>query len=153
VIRVRIHLLLVKLPYTAEGLRPQLEALIAALPQGCRRVINLDQVIGFLVPYTVIADIQALRWRKVMQPFSNWWIVGLNGELACKNKSDDPFRTWMDEFRRTGTIAKGEEPEDMPFAQGREPRVEPSVNDLIERTFGKVGLKSAAEKKGPQNSD
>lgn len=139
---MRAHLLLVKLPYSAEALQPQIEALVALLPTGSRRVIRLDEVVGFLVPHTAIAEIQAVRWRKVMQAFSNWWIVGLNGELACKNKSDDPFRTWMNELRRTGAVIEMDDAKDLPLSERGQPRVEPSINDLIERTFGKVGPKS-----------
>jgi hypothetical protein len=141
---MRAHLLLIKLPYTAEGLRPELDALVAALPQGSRRVLAFEELIGFLVPHTAIADVQAVRWRSVLKPFSKSWIIGLNGELWCKN-SDDPFRTWMDEFRRTGAIAEGGKSKDVPLVQGGKPRLEPSINDLIERTFGKVGLKPPAD--------
>lgn len=148
---MRAHLLLVTLPYNVEHLRPELDALVAILPAGSRRVLFLDRLLGFLVPHTAIADVQAVRWREVMKPFSRWWIAGLNGELVCKDKSDDPFRTWMDEYRRTGAVAKMPEPEDLPFLQGGQKGVEPSVNDLIERTFGKMGGKPAADKgKGPK---
>jgi hypothetical protein len=141
------------MPYTVEGLLPQLEALVAVLPMGSRRVIYLDQVVGFLVPHEAIAEIQAVRWRKVMAAFSDWWIVGLNGELACKSGSNDAFRTWMDEYRRTGTVVESGKPENMPFAEGGKPRVEPSVHDLIERTFRKMPLQAAPDKERPQDSD
>jgi len=150
---MRAHLLLIKLPYAAEALQDQLGALVAVLPRGSRRVVSLEQIVGFLVPHIAIADIQAVHWRKAMQPFSDWWIVGLNGELVCKNKSDDAFRTWMDEFRRAGAIAEGGEAKDVPFPQWREPRVESSVNDLIERTFGKVSMKPLTKREKPQDLD
>jgi hypothetical protein len=47
----------------------------------------------------------------------------------------------MNELRRTGTV-EGGNAKDVPFPQRREPRLESSVSDLIERTFGKVGMKS-----------
>ena len=77
-----------------------------------------------------------------MRAFSKHWIIGLNGELVCGD-SDDPFRTWMNELRRTGTV-KGDDTKHVPFPERREPRVENSVSDLIERTFGKVRLKPSS---------
>mgnify|MGYP001131952919 CR=1 FL=1 len=147
---MRAHLVLVRLPYMAEALEREIEALVAILPPGSRRVLAEEHFLGFLVPHVAIADIQAVRWRKVMEAFSNWWIVGLNGELACKNKSVDPFSTWMNEFRRTGAVVERDEPENVPLSQRREPRVEPSVHELIERTFGKVRLKPDSGQDGPK---
>jgi hypothetical protein len=148
VIRLRAHLLLITLPYSVEGLRPQLDALVAILPQGSRRVLYLDRLLGFLVPHTAIADIQAVRWRNVLNAFSRWWIIGLNGELVCKDKSEDPFRTWMNEYRETGSVSKMLQSENLFLSEGRQPGIEPSVHDLIERTFGKMGTKPPTEGEG-----
>jgi hypothetical protein len=144
VIRLRAHILLIQLPYSAEHLQKEIQALTAVLPQGSRRVISLDLFVGFIMPHTEIAQVHAVRWGKIMKAFSKWWIFGLNGELACKD-SDDPFRTWMDEFRRTGTV-EGGQAKDVPFPQWGKPGIDPSVSDLIERTFGKVGLKPSPNK-------
>jgi len=144
----RAHLLLLKLPYSAEFLEKEIQALVAVLPSGSRRVIAEDVYIGFLLPHTQIAPVHAVRWRKVLRAFSKHLIIGLNGELACSD-SNDPFRIWMDELGRTGAV-EGDKSKDVPFAQGGKPRIEPSVRDLIERTFGKVGLKPSTDKDRPE---
>jgi hypothetical protein len=113
-------------------------------------VLYLDREVGFLVPHTAIADIQAVRWRNVLNAFSRWWIIGLNGELVCKDKSDDPFRTWMDEYRRTGSVSKMLQPENLFLSESGQPGIEPSVHDLIERTFGKVCAKPPIKGEGPK---
>lgn len=148
---MRAHLLLLKLPYSAEALKNEIQTLAVMLPQGSRRVISEELYVAFLMPHRQIAQVNAVRWRKALQAFSKHWIIGLNGELACYD-STDPFRTWMDEFRRTGT-AEGGKAKDVPFPEWRKPRIEDSVSDLIERTFGKVSLKPTPDRDGPKNPD
>jgi hypothetical protein len=84
-----------------------------------------------------------------MRPFLDCWIIGLNGELACK-KSNDPFRTWMNEYRRTGAVVEMEQPDDVPLSERGQKRIEPSVHDLIERTFGQVRIKLAPKGERPK---
>jgi hypothetical protein len=151
VIRLRAHLLFVQLPYSAEHLTNEIQALASVLPQGSRRVISLDLFVGFLMPHTQIAQVHAARWRKIMKAFSKHWIIGLKGDLACSD-SADPLRTWMDEFRDTGTV-EGGQAKDVPFPQRRKPGIEDSVSDLIERTFRKVGVEPPGKGEGPEKPD
>ncbi|HTQ12517.1 MAG TPA: hypothetical protein VMH86_01475 [Rhizomicrobium sp.] len=79
-------------------LEAQVAALAAKLPEGSRRVLYTERTLGFLLPHAKIVAMQAISLRKEMEPFSDWWIMGLNGEMVAKNGNIDPFRHWMNEF-------------------------------------------------------
>lgn len=94
---MRAQLLVLELPYSIENLRKDLELLVGCLPEGSRTVMYTDRTIGIAMPHINIPDIMAVRLRKAMEAFSNWWIVPISGLVACKNGSMDPFRHWMNE--------------------------------------------------------
>lgn len=95
---MRAQLLLVQLPYSIDHLRAELDALVACLPEGSQKVIYTDTLVGIAMPHLDIPEVIAVKLRKPMQAFSNWWIVGLNGQIVCKERSSDPLRHWMNKY-------------------------------------------------------
>lgn len=103
---MRAQLLVVELPFTIEGLRDEIAALVGCLPEGSKTVMYTDRTVGIVMPHINVPDIMAARLRKALIAFSNWWIVPISGLVACKNGSMDPFRHWMNE--------NGDVPQPMP---------------------------------------
>ena len=75
-----------------------LDALVASLPDGSQKVLYTDTLVGIALPHIDIPEVIAIKLRKPMQAFSNWWIIGLNGQIFCKERSNDPLRHWMNKF-------------------------------------------------------
>ena len=146
------YFLLVKLPYTIEGLQKEAETLVASLPSGSKRVIYTNEATGFLLPNVDIPERLAVKLRKALEPFADWWVLGVTGTLVCKNGSMDPFRHWMNEF--LGIVpAKRSKSKNVPLTQRWNPRGKASVDDLVDGTVGKVGLQDAPRQNGPQKAD
>lgn len=95
---MRAQLLLIQLPYSIEHLRPELDAVVACLPEGSKKVIYTDTLVGIAMPHIDVPEVVAVRLRKPIQAFSNWWIIGLNGQIICKERSNDPLRFWMNKY-------------------------------------------------------
>jgi hypothetical protein len=122
---VRGYLLLIKLPYAAEHLENEIGSLAAKLPSGSRRVLYTEREIGFLLPQETIAEIVSVRLGPVMSAFSDWWLLGLDGQLACKNGSMDPFWHWMHERGGGGIkrIPKLRQTQNVLLPERRKPRL------------------------------
>jgi hypothetical protein len=122
VIRLRAQLLLIHLPFTIEGLRKEIETLVACLPAGSKPVIYTDRLVGIAMPHVDIPDVMAVRLREPMKAFSNWQIVGLNGGLMCKDRSMDPFQTWMNDHLGVSPTRNRFEAKNVPLTQRWKPR-------------------------------
>jgi hypothetical protein len=140
---LRAQLLLVQLPYSIEHLRSELEQLVSCLPEGSQKVLFTDTLVGISMPHTDIADVMAVKLRKPMEAFSNWWIVGLNGQIVCKNRSSDPFRHWMNKHLGINP-GQPNEPQNVDRPQRRKIGLKSPVEDFVSRTFGEVPLKAAS---------
>lgn len=145
---VRGYLLLIKLPYAVEHFEKEIALLSVRLPPGSKRVLYANEVMGWLIPHETIAEITAIHLGDVMKAFSDWWLIGLDGQLVSKNGSMDPFRHWMNERGGGGVkgILKPQKTQHVPLTERRKPRGKGAVGDLIDGATGEVGLKPPPDK-------
>jgi hypothetical protein len=118
------YLLLIKLPYDVEHFEKEIAALSVRLPPGSKRVIYAKEMMGWALPHEAIAQMATSRLGDVMKAFSDWWMIGLDGQLVCKNGSMDPFRHWMNESGGGGIkrVVKPNKPQHVPLTERRQPR-------------------------------
>lgn len=121
---MRAQLLLVKLPYSMEYLRAEIAALVASLPEGSEQVLYTDTLIGIAMPHVDIPEVTQVKIRNAMKAFSTYWIIGLNGQLVSKDRSIDPFRSWMNKHLGIQpAVRKPRNPQNMTQGERRQIRL------------------------------
>ena len=83
-------------------------------------MIYTDTLVGIALPHINVPEIMAVKWKRPMEAFSNWWIVGLNGLLIAKNRSMDPFQHWMNENGGSSLPRQRSKSQNVPLTQRRE---------------------------------
>jgi hypothetical protein len=111
------------LPYDLEGLRPEVAELVSCLPEGSDLVFYSREMVGIAMPHLQIPEVTGLRIRKAMKNFSGWSIVGLTGDVYCKDGWMDPLRTWVDKNLKVQDPGEGRQPENVNRPQRRKIRL------------------------------
>ncbi len=123
---MRAQLLLLKLPYKLEHLRNEFDQLVSCLPEGSAPVFYGDGVVGIALPHIDIPEVTGIKIRKIMENFSGWSILGLTGQVYCKDGWMDPLRSWVDKNLKVSEAGQRSEPQDLSKPQRRKIRLKTS---------------------------
>jgi len=116
---MRAAILLVELPYNIEYLRPQIDALEAALPSGSKAVLYSEKMIAIGILDAAVPDAILARASKALEAFSRHWLLGANGMIVSRDGPIDPLQTWVHENFGTAPARKRGQPQDMLKPQRR----------------------------------
>ena len=116
---MRAQILLLKLPYALEHLRAEVDELVSCLPQGSEIVFYSKELVGIAMPHVDIPEVTGLKIRKVMKNFAGWSILGLTGQIYCKDGWMDPLRTWVDKNLKVSEPGQRNETHDLSKPQRR----------------------------------
>lgn len=90
--------LLVELKREAQYCEHEIRNLVKRLPPYAEQVIWGSRQIGFLMPNIDILPALRTRLRPVLDPFENYWLSGMSGEVVAKNGSYDPLAISMKQY-------------------------------------------------------
>lgn len=95
---MKAALLFVELKREFQHCEHEVNYLMRKLPAGWKKVIYGSRVVAFTLPPSDILPKMKARLHHVLQPFENYWFVGLSGEIIAKNGPWDPLASAVREY-------------------------------------------------------
>lgn len=91
-------LLFIELKRNLEYSEREVGYVMQKLPAGCQKVMHGARSIGILMPpYDILPKMRAPLW-KALEPFANYWFIGMSGEVLSLNGSMDPLANGIKQF-------------------------------------------------------
>ena len=95
---MRAVLLFIELKRNLEFSERDISFLMRKLPAGCQKVMHGTRSIGFVLPpYDILPKMRAPLW-KALEPFENYWFVGVSSEVLAKNGTMDPLSSALRQY-------------------------------------------------------